>query len=60
MIWDGSLAAGNCYEGHGTHGFTIEGVRSDLTGQWDPVWHHDLLEDIQRAVDHLKEGGIYA
>ncbi|KAJ3489228.1 hypothetical protein NLI96_g2278 [Meripilus lineatus] len=58
-IWDGSLAAGNCYEGHGKHGFTTEGVRNDLTGQWDHVWHHDIVKDIQTAVEYLREIGTF-
>ncbi|KAF8530028.1 hypothetical protein BU17DRAFT_78550 [Hysterangium stoloniferum] len=45
-----SYAAGEVYEYAGPSGGSIEGIRSDLTDQWDFVWHHDLDHDFEMAV----------
>ncbi|KAI0784966.1 hypothetical protein C8Q75DRAFT_723504 [Abortiporus biennis] len=58
-VWDGSVAAGNSYEGHGKSGYSIEGVRKDLTGIWDGVWHHDLNQDVRAAVNYLEQNGAF-
>ncbi|KAG6907562.1 hypothetical protein DXG01_008444 [Tephrocybe rancida] len=42
-----STMAGDIYEGRGTGGGTI---RDQLEGIWEPIWHHDLKEEVKRAV----------
>ncbi|KAG6907563.1 hypothetical protein DXG01_008445 [Tephrocybe rancida] len=42
-----STMAGDIYEGRGTGGGTI---RDQLEGIREPIWHHDLKEEVKRAV----------
>ncbi|KAF8523769.1 hypothetical protein BU17DRAFT_43512 [Hysterangium stoloniferum] len=45
-----SYVAGEVYEHAGPSGDSIEAIRTDLIGQWDFTWHHDLDYDFERAV----------
>ena len=49
-----SVAAGKVYEARGIHGFSSDGVTRDLTGIFNPLWHHDLEGDIQRGLNRVK------
>lgn len=59
MAQRGSQRSGDIYDGHGESGLTKEGIRKDAEGQWDEVWHHDLGDDVGRAVEWLKEEGAF-
>lgn len=59
MVWEGSLTAGNTYEGRGKHGFTVEGLREDLHEQWEPVWRHELTDDLRVALTYLQETAVF-
>lgn len=61
MVQVRSQQAGNAYEGHGASGpgFTKEGLMKDVIGQWDDIWHHDLDEDVEKAVEWLKEADAF-
>lgn len=48
-----SYACGEIYEHAGPSGGSLEGLRHDLTGIWEFVWHHDLDEDYRAAVRFL-------
>jgi salicylate hydroxylase len=55
-----SAVTEDIYEGSGEIGFTAEEMREHLTGMWDPIWHHDLEADIDKAVGWLRENGSFA
>lgn len=59
MAQRGSQRSGDIYDGYGQSGLTKEGIRKDAEGQWDEVWHHDLGEDVRRAVEWLREQGAF-
>jgi len=59
-IWDGSLAAGNSYEGYGKNGYSVEGVKKDLEGIWDYVWYYDLGKDVGRGERLLERIGVFS
>ncbi|KZS93032.1 FAD/NAD-P-binding domain-containing protein [Sistotremastrum niveocremeum HHB9708] len=55
-VLEGSARAGDIYEGRGPSGPTVNGIRQDLEGIWDPVWHgYDLEEAYQRAANMFLE-----
>jgi salicylate hydroxylase len=49
----GSHVAGEIYEYAGPSGPSLEGLRKDLTGISESVWHRDLDEDLRTAVKFL-------
>ncbi|KZT08532.1 FAD/NAD(P)-binding domain-containing protein [Laetiporus sulphureus 93-53] len=59
MVWDGSVRAGEIYDGYGEHGLSAEGVTEDLGRLWDPVWYHNLDDDLQSAVKWLRETSAF-
>ena len=59
MVWEGSRYAGSVYDFQGSHGTTAEGIREDLRNMYDPVWHHDMAADLERAIALLRESGAY-
>ncbi|KZT08533.1 FAD/NAD(P)-binding domain-containing protein [Laetiporus sulphureus 93-53] len=60
MVWNGSMRAGEIYDGWGEHGLSAEGVEQDIKRMWDPVWHHDINDDVRDAVEGLKDAGVLA
>ncbi|EPT01591.1 FAD/NAD-binding domain-containing protein [Fomitopsis schrenkii] len=60
MVWEGSYKAGRAYDGWGEHGLNVDGLAKDIGTQWDPVWFHDINDDIRAAIDELKAEGVYA
>lgn len=60
MVWEGSYKAGRSYDGCGGHGLNAAGLAKDIGTQWNPVWFHDINDDIRTAIDELKEEGVYA
>ncbi|OCH96306.1 FAD/NAD(P)-binding domain-containing protein [Obba rivulosa] len=60
MVWKASEAAGKNYAGCGKHGLTPEGVQADIDGQWSPVWHHDMNDDLKIGVQWLKDSGVFS
>ncbi|OSX66927.1 hypothetical protein POSPLADRAFT_1072093 [Postia placenta MAD-698-R-SB12] len=60
MVWEASYRAGRVYDGFGDHGLSPEGVEQDIGRQWDPVYKHDIDNDIEQAVAWLKEMFIFA
>ena len=59
MVWDGSLAAGKTYDGHGLHGSSTQGLRKDLHLQWEPVWRHELDADFKNSLAYLKKSNVF-
>ncbi|GJE88012.1 FAD-dependent oxidoreductase [Phanerochaete sordida] len=59
-VWDESTEAGKIRDGCGPSGFTIEGIRKDLTGALDYVNSYKLGEDVLQAELMLKQRGVYA
>lgn len=62
MVWDGSVAAGGTYAGHGDHGFTTQGLLQDLPVQWETqkaVWRHGLTADYDEAIAYLQAQGAF-
>ncbi len=58
-VWEGSIRAGDIYEGYGISGSSPEGMRKDLEGIADFVWEHDLNQDMQQATIRLQQLGIF-
>ncbi|OBZ79798.1 Salicylate hydroxylase [Grifola frondosa] len=59
MVWKGSDAAGELYDGCGKHGLDFEGIRQDLQDRWTPVWRHDLDGDFEAAIKRLRELEVF-
>ena len=59
MVWEGSRYAGRVYDMHGPSGPTAEGIRTDLSGMYHAVWHHDMEADVDRAVATLRFNGAF-
>lgn len=59
MVLTASTKNGDVYEQFGPSGGTIEGLKKDLPGCWEPIWHHDLHADIDKAIDWLQEKGAF-
>ncbi|OCH96423.1 FAD/NAD-P-binding domain-containing protein [Obba rivulosa] len=60
MVWEASKSAGEKYHGFGGHGLTPDGLREDLHDQWSPIWHYDIHDSMQAAVQWLKETGVFS
>ncbi|KAG5342255.1 hypothetical protein C0989_004099 [Termitomyces sp. Mn162] len=50
MVQTMSTIAGNIYEKRGPGGGTNAQLREQLKAIYHPVWHHDLKEEVKRAV----------
>ncbi|KAI0800722.1 salicylate hydroxylase [Fomes fomentarius] len=59
-VWELSYRAGRVYEHHGAHEPTPEGVKEDLQNINDPIWHHDLDDDLKAALQILADNGSLA
>lgn len=59
MVLAESTKSGDIYEGFGPSGNSIEGLRKDLYGAWDKVWHYDVMKDAEAAVASLAETGVF-
>ncbi|CCL98087.1 uncharacterized protein FIBRA_00081 [Fibroporia radiculosa] len=59
MVWNGSYRAGRIYDGAAEHDQSPEGVSEDIGRMWDPVIHHDVRDQVQSAVDWLKETLVF-
>ncbi|KAF8515185.1 FAD/NAD(P)-binding domain-containing protein [Gautieria morchelliformis] len=58
-VLTGSYVAGEIYEYAGPSGPSLEGLRKDLTGIFDSVWHRDLDEDCRTAVKFLIDRQVF-
>ncbi|KAJ3502824.1 hypothetical protein NLJ89_g8712 [Agrocybe chaxingu] len=52
MVLEGSIKAGNVYDGFGETKYSAEDMVTHLTGQWDPVWFYDIVAEVS---DTLKQ-----
>ncbi|KAF4573286.1 hypothetical protein EYR36_007797 [Pleurotus pulmonarius] len=59
MVLEGSARTGRIMERYGKSGYSNEEMRTQLAGMWGPIWHHDLNEDINKAVGTLKENHVF-
>jgi len=50
MVLEMSTAAGDIYEGRGKGGCSVSDMRSQVTGLWEPVWHHNLAKEVEHAI----------
>lgn len=60
MVWERSRRMGRIYDFHGPSGTTAEGIRKDVMDMYDPVWHHDMEDDLAGAVNTLRDRGVFA
>jgi salicylate hydroxylase len=58
MVHQRSREAGEIYDSYGTK-YNAEQLQEHLSGIWDPVWDHDLQEDVVTAFERLKYRGIF-
>jgi len=47
---EGSLRNGKTYCSYGPGGYSLEGMRRNLTGVWEPVWAYDLEATLSAAI----------
>lgn len=59
-VWERSLRAGKNYQGHGEHGDTLEGMRKGIEGQWDYVWHREMNENVDEAIEMLRAQNVFS
>ncbi|KAG6812441.1 hypothetical protein H0H92_002907, partial [Tricholoma furcatifolium] len=53
MVQKRSARAGDIYEGRGSGGASISQTREQVAGLWEPVWHYDVEEVVQRALKRV-------
>ncbi|KAG6872182.1 hypothetical protein C0992_009824, partial [Termitomyces sp. T32_za158] len=58
MVHKMSMTTGDVYEMRGPGGGTLPQVREQLRDMYHPVWHHDLKEEVNRAVEALYGRGV--
>ncbi|KAJ8469579.1 hypothetical protein ONZ45_g16846 [Pleurotus djamor] len=58
MVLEASARTGRCYEAY-TEDIPAEEAKEGLQGIWDPVWHHDIENDINDAFGTLIGRGIF-
>ncbi|KAI0782424.1 hypothetical protein BC629DRAFT_554712 [Irpex lacteus] len=59
-VWDGSMRAGDIYEGYGEHGRAKKGMAQDLANLWSFVWSHDAEADYAKALKLLQEAAVFS
>ncbi|KAH8099306.1 FAD/NAD-P-binding domain-containing protein [Cristinia sonorae] len=57
QVSDMSVKAGQIYEAQGENGFTANGVTEDMTGIFNPIWHHRLEHDIEEGLRRVRQLG---
>ncbi|KAG5341683.1 hypothetical protein C0989_007910 [Termitomyces sp. Mn162] len=50
MVQSMSTVMGDVVAGRGPGGGTIPQIQEQLKGVWHPIWHHDLVGEVKRAV----------
>lgn len=60
FVLRGSIRAGRIYEGFGKSGPSAEGIKNDIEGMYEKVWHHDLEGDVGEAVTRLRAEGAFS
>lgn len=60
MVWEGSVKAGEIYDGYGEHGLNAEGVQQDFGRHYDFLWHRAVDEDVELAINWLKEIAVFS
>ncbi|KAG5220616.1 FAD/NAD(P)-binding domain-containing protein [Salix suchowensis] len=58
-VLEASARMGRITERYGKSGYSNEEMRTQLAGIWGPVWHHDLSEDVNKAVEMLREKRVF-
>ena len=51
--------SGRAYDQNGPYSPTPDGIRKALQHMYDPVWHHDVDNDIRDVVETLREKGTF-
>ncbi|KAF7436423.1 hypothetical protein PC9H_003256 [Pleurotus ostreatus] len=59
MVLEASARMGRITTRYGKSGYSNEDMRTKLAGIWSPVWHHDLHEDINKAMESLREKCVF-
>jgi salicylate hydroxylase len=60
MVLKESFRAGVIYENFGKAGYaTGADIEGHLAGIWEPIWHHNLDEDVAAAIASLQEQGSF-
>ena len=59
MVWEGSRRTGRTYDQNGPYGPTPDGIRKALENMYDPVWHHEMEDDIHDILQALREKGAF-
>ena len=50
MVQKLSILTGDIYEQRGPGGGAKPQIREQLRDMYDPIWHHDLKEEVKRTV----------
>ncbi|OAX38393.1 hypothetical protein K503DRAFT_691684, partial [Rhizopogon vinicolor AM-OR11-026] len=61
MILRRSVWAGELYDSlqGDDDGEVIASLRKQLSTLWNPVWHHDLGQDVEVALQRLRDMGTF-
>jgi len=54
MVLEESARVGQIYDGFGKPGQGPEWVANKLAGIWDPIWNHDLKQEVDTALKKLE------
>lgn len=54
MVAEQSARVGRIYESFGKPGCGVEWAQRELPGIWEPVWHHDLKQEVDKAIERLQ------
>ncbi|EKM83971.1 hypothetical protein AGABI1DRAFT_51593 [Agaricus bisporus var. burnettii JB137-S8] len=53
MVLEASARAGRIFDGFGKPGCDAEWARRELAGIWEPVWNHDLKQEVDEELTKL-------
>ncbi|EEB93477.1 hypothetical protein MPER_07857, partial [Moniliophthora perniciosa FA553] len=58
-VTEGSNRAGKVYDNYGPGQLDTSMVAERLTGQWEPVWNHDVRDEVAFCVQMLSDESVF-
>lgn len=55
MVLEESTRAGRIYDSFGKPGCGVDWAQQELAGIWEPIWHHDLKQEVDEALKELEK-----
>ncbi|TFK41951.1 salicylate hydroxylase [Crucibulum laeve] len=53
MVSEESSRMGGIYDNFGESGYDIQAMQNQLRGMWEPVWQHDIVMEVDAALELL-------